>query len=325
MRIVIPDDWNAAYESATQLDALRSRAEVVIVGQRSPAMFQALRDADIVVGLRERTKFDANQLAQMPKLKLICQLGGKEVPHIDLPTATERGVLVCSTSGMGASPASMVELTIGVIIAALRQFPQQDRVLHEGGWPRPTGRIMQGKLLGIVGLGRLGSAVANAAQFFGMRVAAAGKTLTPERAAAAGVEFFELHRLFAEADVISIHLKLNAATRGLVTRQLIERMKPDAFLINTARGPVLDEAALVDALKEGRIAGAALDVYDEEPLPADHPLRGCDRALLLGHCGWPTDANYADLVPRTVEVITAFLDGQPINMINPDALHKQPA
>src|SRR5438477_4359018 len=208
MRIVIPDDWNGAYEAASELDALRQRAEVVVVGERSAATFEALREADIAVGVRERTRYDAKQLADMPKLKMICQLGGKEVPHIDLQSANSRGVLVCSTSGMGASPVSMVELTIGMMISAMRQFPQQDRVLHDGGWPRPTGRILPGKLLGIVGLGRLGTEVAKAAQFFGMRVAAAGKTLTQERAAAAGAEFYELERLFEEADVVSIHLKL---------------------------------------------------------------------------------------------------------------------
>jgi phosphoglycerate dehydrogenase-like enzyme len=326
MRIVIPDDWNGAYESAPEIAELRKRAEVVVLHDRSADLAGALREADIAAALRERTKYLAGDLANMPNLKLIASVGGASNAAIDVQAATAQGTLVCYTSGAaGAAPdvagnASMVELTIGMMIAIMRDFAQQDRVIHGGGWPSPQGRMLQGKTLGIVGLGRLGGQVAQAARLFGMRVTAAGKTLTPERAAAAGAEFLDLDMLFAECDVISVHLKLTEHTRGLVSRRLLQKMKPDAVLVNTSRGPVLDQQALVDLLRAGRIKGAALDVYDDEPLAADDPIRACERALLLGHCGWPTDGAYARMIPDTVAVIEAFLDGKPVNMVNPEAL-----
>lgn len=337
MRVVIPDDWNGAFDISSEVAELRKRAEVVVVRERSPRLWDELRQAEIAVGQRERTRFSAEQLAEMPRLRMIAQIGGPDVPHIDVPAATARGVLVCCSMGApvvaptevagrtAGGNASMIEVTIGMIIAALRQFGQQDRSLHAGAWPGPTGRVMYGKTLGIVGLGRLGTGVAKAAQFFSMRVVAAGKTLTPERAAAAGVEFRSLEALFAEADVISLHVRLTDATRGLVGAELLRRMKRDAILVNTARGPVVDEAALVEALREGRIGGAALDVYDEEPLPTDHPLRSLDNALLLAHCGWPTDAGYATMIPQTLALVHAFLDGQPMNVLNPEAAGNRPA
>lgn len=324
MHIVIPNDWNDAFATSPEMGQLRRRATVAVHKLPWSEQDKALAGADIVVGVRERTRFDADRLARMPKLKLIAQIGGIDNPHIDLEVATERGVLVCHTSAGGSraastSPGGMVELTIGMMIAALRQFPQQDRTIHAGGWPDAAGRVLDGKTLGIVGLGRIGLGVAKAGQFFGMKVMAAGRTLTPERAAAAGVEYTRLDPLFAAADVVSVHLKLNDATRGMITRELLASMKPDAIFVNTSRGPVVDEAALVDALEAGRLGGAALDVYDEEPLPAGHRLRHCERALLLGHCGWATQEAYEHMVPSIVSVINAFLDGAPMNMVNPDA------
>jgi phosphoglycerate dehydrogenase-like enzyme len=258
----------------------------------------------------------------MPDLKLIVSVGGRENPSIDKDVAMQRGVLVCYTAGALPSPpgvgnASMMELTIGMMLAAMREFAEQDRELRAGGWPGPHGRVLHGKTLGIVGLGRLGTQAAQAAQFFGMRVLAAGLSLTPERAAAAGVEFRSLEQLFSESDVISIHLRLSDRSRGLINRSLLGRMKRDAILVNTARGPIVNEADLLEALQQGSIGGAALDVYDQEPLPADHPLRQAPHTLLLAHCGWPTDEGYARMIPETVAVIEAFLDGKPINVENP--------
>jgi phosphoglycerate dehydrogenase-like enzyme len=255
----------------------------------------------------------------------VVSVGGKDNPSIDKQVAMARGALVCFTAGAipaAAGPgsaynASMIEMTIGMIIAAMREFAEQDRALKAGEWPGPNGRVLHGKTLGVVGLGRLGSQVARAAQFFGMQVIAAGVTLTPERAEAAGVGYRSLEDLFAESDVISINMKLTEKTRGLVDRSLLARMKPDALLVNTARGPIVNEADLVDALQRHTIGGAALDVYDQEPLPADHPLRHTDHTLLLAHCGWPTDESYAHMIPDTVAVIEAFLDGSPINVENP--------
>jgi phosphoglycerate dehydrogenase-like enzyme len=325
MQVVLPDDWNGAFEVAPDIARLRRRAEVVVHRVRPPDLLGLVKDADIVVALRERTRYDAALLEGMPKLKLIVSVGGKDNPSIDKQVAMARGALVCFTAGAlpaapgpgGAYNASMVEMTIGMIIAAMREFAEQDRALRAGQWPGPHGRVLYGKTLGVVGLGRLGTQVARAAQFFGMRVIAAGLTLTPERAEAAGVGFRTLPELFAESDVISINMRLTDQTRGLVDRSLLSRMKPDALLVNTARGPIVDEADLVDALRRHAIGGAALDVYDQEPLPADHPLRSTDRTLLLAHCGWPTDESYSHMIPETVAVIEAFLDGAPINVENP--------
>jgi phosphoglycerate dehydrogenase-like enzyme len=324
MQVVFPDDWNSTFEYAPEIATLRRRVEVITHRVRPDDLVGALKDADVAVAVRERTKFDASLLSGMPKLKLIVSVGGRDNPSIDKQTAMDRGVLVCFTSGAMPAPAgsgggnpSMIELTIGMMISAMRQFAEQDRALRAGEWPGPKGRVLYGKTLGIVGLGRLGTGVARAAQFFGMRVIAAGLTLTPERAAAAGVEFRSLEDLFSESDVVSVHLKLSDKTRGLIDRSLLGRMKSSAVLINTARGPIVNQDDLVAALQSRSIGGAALDVYDEEPLPASHPLRHTESTLLLAHCGWPTDDAYARMIPETAAVIEAFLDGSPINVENP--------
>jgi phosphoglycerate dehydrogenase-like enzyme len=333
MQVVFPDDWNSTFEQAPEIAALRRRAEVITHRVRPDDLVGALKNADVAVALRERTKFDATVLAGMPNLKMIVSVGGRENPSIDKQTAMSRGVLVCFTSGALPAPAadaggggnpSMIEMTIGMMISTMRQFGEQDRALRAGEWPGPRGRVLYGKTLGIVGLGRLGSGVARAAQFFGMRIIAAGLTLTPERAAAAGAGYRTLEELFAESDVISINLKLSDKTRGLIDRSLIGRMKPDAILVNTARGPIVNEGDLVDALQRGSIGGAALDVYDEEPLPPDHPLRHTEHTLLLAHCGWPTDDGYARMIPETAAVIAAFLDGAPINVENAEVGLRRP-
>jgi phosphoglycerate dehydrogenase-like enzyme len=327
MQVVIPDDWNGAFAAAPEVARLRQRADVKIYRVRPDNVLAALRDADVAVALRERTRYSAGVLDQMPNLKLIVSVGGRENPSIDKDVAMGRGVLVCFTGGaMGNAlppPArgnpSMTEMTLGMMISVMRGFGVQDRAMRAGEWPGPVGRVLYGKTLGVVGLGRLGSDLARVAQFLGMRVIAAGLTLTPERAAAAGVEFRSLDELFSEADVISIHYRSTAKSRGLVNVRLLGRMKPDAVLINTSRGPIVEESALVEALQQHRILGAALDVYNDEPLPADHPLRHTDNTLLLAHCGWPTDEGYSRMIPETVRVIEAFLDGAPINVENPAA------
>lgn len=325
MQVVFPDDWNGAFEAAPEIARLRQRTDVKIYRVRPANLIEAVRDADVAVALRERTRYDSNVLASMPNLKMIVSVGGRENPSIDKQAAMARGTLVCYTGGaMGdALPppapgnASMTEMALGMLISTMRQFGQQDRAMRAGEWPGPVGRVLYGKTLGILGLGRLGSDLARVAQFLGMRVIAAGLTLTPERAAAAGVGFRSIDDLFAESDAISIHLRSSEKTRGLVDARLLGRMKPDAVLINTSRGPIVDETSLLTVLQQHRIGGAALDVYDTEPLPADHPLRKTDNTLLLAHCGWPTDEGYSRMIPETVRVIEAFLDGAPINVENP--------
>lgn len=324
MRVVIPNDWNGAFGVSEDIRRLGERAEVSVF--QEPAWSQhellgQLRQADVVVGIRERTRFPEALFAQLPRLKFIAHIGGPDAPHIDIPAATQHGVLISYTSQRGAPGQQdpVVEIIVGMLISLFAQFQAQDRAIREGGWPLFQRRTLVGKTLGIVGLGRIGSNLAAIASSLGMRVLAAGVRLTPERAAAAGVEFRTLPDLFAEADAISINLRLLDETRGIISGDLLRRMKPDAYLINTSRGPVLDQAALVDLLQAGRIGGAALDVYDEEPLPRDHPLRSLDNVLLLGHCGWATDTGYAGMIPRTAEIVQAFLDGHPVNVLNPEA------
>jgi phosphoglycerate dehydrogenase-like enzyme len=326
MQVVFPDDWNGAFAAAPEIGRLRQRADVNIYRVRPDNVLDALHDADIAVALRERTRYDANVLNQMPNLKLIVSVGGRENPSIAKDVAMGRGVLVCYTAGaLGDSSApaprgnpSMTEMALGMMISVMRGFGVQDRAMRAGEWPGPIGRVLYGKTLGIVGLGRLGSDLARVCQFLGMRVIAAGQTLTPERAAAAGVEFRSLDDLFSESDVVSIHYRSTERSREMVNARLLGRMKPNAVLINTSRGPIVDEAALLEVLQQHRILGAALDVYDAEPLPADHPLRRTDNTLLLAHCGWPTDEGYSHMIPETVRVIEAFLDGAPINIENPE-------
>ncbi len=324
MQVVIPDDWNRAFEAAPEIARLRNRADVVIRRVRPDHLAELMHAADVAVALRERTRYDAALLAAMPTLKLIVSVGGRENPSIDKDVAMERGILVCYTAGaLGDSgPAaprgnpSMTEMALGMMISMMRGFGVQDRAMRAGEWPSVIGHVLYGKTLGILGLGRLGTELATVARYLGMRVIAAGLTLTPERAAANNVEFRSIDELFSESDVISIHLRSTDITRGLVSARLLARMKPDAVLINTSRGPIVDEQALVDVLRHHRIGGAALDVYDAEPLPADHPLRQTDNTLLLSHCGWPTDEGYSRMIPETVAVIEAFLDGAPINVEN---------
>jgi phosphoglycerate dehydrogenase-like enzyme len=318
-RIVVLDDWNEAFSASPAVDRVRERADLEIHTDVAPsraATVERLAGAQVVVANRGRTAFDGELFGSLPDLRLLAQTGDG-VHHIDVAAATANGVLI--SVAPGGSTAAMVEFTIGMIIAMLRRFAQQDRALRAGQWPNWIGQELDGKTLGVVGLGRLGSRVARVAQAFGMRVLASGLTLTEERARAAGVEYRDLDALFSESDVVSIHLALSERSRGVITAAHLARMKPTAVLINTARGPIVDEGALVGALKSRRIAGAALDVYNEEPLPPDHPLLSCENTLLTAHCGWVTDNTYDAFISGVVENIEAYLDGRPRNVLNPEA------
>jgi phosphoglycerate dehydrogenase-like enzyme len=318
-RVVVLDDWNEAFGGAAPIERLRERVELTIHTDQAPSRDETLRrlaGAEIVVANRERTRFDAATFEALPDLRLIAQTGDGCL-HIDLPAASRAGVLVSATPS--GSRASMVELTIGLMIAAMRRFGEQDRALRAGRWTNYIGQALEGKTLGVVGVGRLGSRVGKVAQALGMRVIAAGIFLTPERAEEHGFEYRSLDELCSEADVISVHVRLTELTRGLIGASHLARMKPTAVLVNTARGPIVDEGALAGALRSRRIAGAALDVYGQEPLPPNHPLLSCETALLTAHTGWVTDNNYQRFVAGIAENITAYLDGQPQHVINPEA------
>jgi phosphoglycerate dehydrogenase-like enzyme len=319
---VVPDDYDSVYAASPHLDRLRSRGEVrvhTVPPADEAALLARLAPAAVLIPIRERTPLTAPRLAAMPALRLI-SMTGTGVASVDVPAATARGVLVTNTPAR--SVPAVAELTFGLALALVRDLPAVDRGVREGRWPRTIGRELAGKTLGIVGLGAIGRRVAELGRAFDMRVVAWSRSLTAERAAAAGVTGLPLAELMAAADVVSVHLRLTAETRGLLSGDLIARMKRDAVLINTARGAVVDEDALHAALAGGRIAGAGLDVFGEEPLPAGHRWGGLDRVVLASHRGGMTHETLDRFMAGAVDNALAFLDGAPRNVVNPDVLRR---
>jgi phosphoglycerate dehydrogenase-like enzyme len=305
MRVAVLDDIHHAYEGTPGIQRLRARAEVRIFTEAFGAP-SALAGFDAVVANRERTRFTRDLLQQLPDLRIIAQTGN-HVYHVDLGAAEAQGVIVAKATGGGCTSAA--ELAIGLMLAVMRQIPSVDRAVKSGQWPTPMTRVLRGKTLGIVGLGYVGRHVARIATAFGMDVLAWGPRLTAEAAAGAGAASCDLDALLARADVVSIHATLAPESRGLIDARRIALMKRTAYLVNTARGPIVDEAALCDALAENRIAGAGLDVFDQEPLPQDHRLRNLGNVVLTSHLGWPTDEMYAKFAEAAADVLLAYLDG----------------
>jgi D-3-phosphoglycerate dehydrogenase len=331
-RLVVPDDYNDVYGASPRFGALRERCDVAIYTAPFSSLDEVVErigDAEIIVANRERTPLGVEVLDRLPSLRLIAQTGMRGA-HLDVGAATERGILIAGTGGSstarsrGFPAASTVELTIGLMLAASRRIPYGDAELRAGRWSGFVGRELAGRRLGILGLGRIGGRVAAICQAIGMEVSAWGPTLTPERAAAAGVTYRPLDDLLGEVDVLSIHLQLSPTSRGLLSRERLARMKPSALLVNTARGPIVDEEALVEMLREGRLWGAALDVYGQEPLPADHPLLALPNVVVTPHVGWVAEDSYEGFFEGVVENVQAYLDGRPIpRMVNPEALERR--
>jgi len=272
-----------------------------------------LEPFDVLVAMRERTPFPRSVLDRLPNLKLLVTTGGRNA-SIDVAAANERGVTVCGTGAHGPGTA---ELTWALILAVARHVPQEDASIRAGGWQHTVGLDLAGGTLGVVGLGRLGEQVARIGQAFGMDVVAWSQNLTDERAQEVGVRRVDKDELLAAADVVTVHLQLSDRTRGLIGRPELSRMKPTAILVNTSRGPIVDEQALVEALRGGAIHGAGIDVYDQEPLPDDHPLRSQTRAVLTPHLGYVTRQTYAVFYRDAVEDVAAFLAGAPVRVISP--------
>ncbi len=308
MRVAILDDIHDAYDGTEGVRRLRARAEVRIFTAPfgDPA---ALAGFDAVVANRERTRFTGALLEALPDLRVIAQTGN-HVYHIDMAAAAARGVMVAKATGGHSVGAA--ELAIGLAIALMRRIPESDRALKRGEWRPPMTRVLHGKTLGIVGLGHVGRHVAGIARAFGMRVLAWSRRLDDATAAAHGVESRALDDLLRESDVVSIHATLGAETRGLIDARRLALLKPSACLVNTARGAIVDEAALCDALAAGRLAGAGLDVFGEEPLPAGHPFTALPNVILTPHIGWPTDEAYADFANAAADALLAYLDGRPV-------------
>ena len=323
MQVVVIDDDFHVFEQHPAIARLRQAAEVTVHQQAFPsqdALVEALRGAPVIIANRERTLFPRELLERLPDLRLVSNTG-THVYHVDVDAATERGILLCNAPG-GSSP-SVAELTIGFVLTLARGIPQNDRAMHDGAWPVHLWSSVQGKVLGVLAMGKVGTRVAQAARGLEMDVVAWGPTLTDERAARSSVRRVDLDDLFEQADFVTNHLMLSDLSRGLIDRRRIALMKPTSFLINTARGAIVDEAALIEALQKHAIAGAALDVFQQEPLPSDSPLRKLDNVLLSPHAGWTTNEAFGPWIEMVVENIFAFMDGKPIRVQNPDALEHQ--
>ena len=313
MRVAILDDIHGAYEGTDGVRRLRERAEVrIFTGPfGEPA---ALRGYDALIANRERTRFTRALLDQLPDLRIVAQTGNHAY-HVDFAAAAQRGVIFAKASGGFSTGAA--ELAIGLAIAVMRRIPAADAAVRRGEWQMPLTRVLHAKSLGIIGLGHVGRHVARIAKAFEMRVLAWSPRLTDAASSAAGIERRELDDLLRESDVVSIHAALAPESRGLLDARRIGLMKPTACLINTARGPIVDETALVAALAAGRIAGAGLDVFDNEPLPAGHPLTTLSNVILTPHLGWPTDEGYARFADAAADVLLAHLEGHAVPQFLP--------
>jgi phosphoglycerate dehydrogenase-like enzyme len=313
-RIAVLDDYQSAAAGFADWSLVPGPVDVVEFADHladEDALADRLTPFEVVVAMRERTPFPRTLLERLPHLRLLVTTGRRNA-SIDVAAAAERGITVCGTGSHAAGP---VELTWALILAVARQVPLEDASVRAGGWQETVGTDLAGATLGVLGLGRLGERVARIGQAFDMDVVAWSQNLTGQRAAEVGVRLVDRDELFATADVLTVHLVLSDRTRGLVGRDELERMKPSAILVNTSRGPIVDEAALLDALSSSRIAGAGLDVFDTEPLAPDHPLRSAPRTVLTPHLGYVTEKTYEIFFREAVEDVAAFLAGSPIRVL----------
>jgi phosphoglycerate dehydrogenase-like enzyme len=313
LRVAVLDDYQHAAHSFADWSALRPDAEVNFFHDHlseQADLVERLAPFHVVCAMRERTEFTATLLAQLPNLSLLVTTGASNA-SIDVEAARARAITVCGTGGVGSATP---ELTWALILAAVRRLPSEIASVRSGGWQTTVGTGLHGKTLGILGLGRIGTAVARVGQAFGMRTVAWSQNLSAEHAAAHGVERLGKQDVLASADLLTIHLRLSERTRGLLGAAELALMKSTAWLVNTSRGPIVDEAALIAALRASRIAGAALDVFDTEPLTADHPYRSLDNVVASPHIGYVTDATYRVFYGDTVENIRAWIDGRPIRI-----------
>ncbi len=318
MQVALLDDYLNLATRCADFSPLDGRASISVIDRPFTSVADAaetLADFDILCTLRERTAFPRALIEALPKLKYLC-VTGKRYDTVDVAACRNHGVVVSNTPVSGAGSGAVTELTWGLIISLARNIAAEDRMMREGGWQHFAGHTLRGKRLGIVGLGGLGSDVARIGLAFGMDVVAWSPNLTEERARAAGVSYHDKKSLFSTADVISLHLALAESTRGIVGENDIAAMKPTACLVNTARAGLVNEKALISALSEGRIGGAALDVYSTEPLPAEHVLRRLPNVVLTPHLGYFTKGMLGAYYTYAVENIVSFLDGAPLRVVS---------
>ncbi len=313
-RTAILDDYQNVALALADWRRLEGRTEVTVFQDHlaaEDALVERLRPFRIIGAMRERTAFPRRLLERLPDLRLLVTTGMANA-SIDLEAAKDLGITVCGTGSAGqATP----ELTWALILALVRNLPAEVEAVRNGRWQISLGGDLHGRTLGILGLGRIGQAVARVALAFGMRVIAWSRNLTPETATAHGAALVDKATLFREADILTIHLKLGERTQGLVGAPELALMRRHALLVNTSRGPIVRAADLVAALRSGQIGGAALDVFDEEPLPADDPLRSLPNVILTPHIGYVTRATYETFFRDMVEDIDRWLEGRPVRVL----------
>jgi phosphoglycerate dehydrogenase-like enzyme len=322
MKLAILDDYQRVALQMADWSALEKRCQIDVIDRPLAVPDEAARvlaPYDIICMLRERTPAPRALLERLPNLKLLA-ITGLTHRTLDLQAATELGILVCHSSNHPGAHTGTPELAIALMLAAIRRIPQEDRRTREGRWQGSLGIQVFGRTLGVVGLGKIGQRVARAAQALDMKVIAWSQNLTDAAAAAAGVIRVDKDELFRASDVVSLHLVLSERSRGVVGAHELSLMKSGAYIINTARGPLIDEAALIDTLRNRRIAGAALDVYWQEPIPQDHPLLAMDNVVLTPHLGYVVEESYRAFYGDLVEAVTAWLDGKPLRVSNPDVV-----
>jgi phosphoglycerate dehydrogenase-like enzyme len=317
-RVALLDDYQDVALQMADWQSLPADVEVQAFRDHlsdENALAERLKDINIIMAMRERTPFQRSLLERLPNLKLLITAGMRNA-SIDVAAASDCGVMVCGTEGLGYPTA---ELTWGLILSLMRRIPREDQATRDGQWQVTTGLGLQGKTLGLMGLGRLGSQVAEVGKAFKMNLIAWSQNLTAERAAAYGAKLVSKDDLMSQSDILSVHLILSERSRGLIGACELGLMKPTAYLVNTSRGPIVDETALIQALENGTIAGAGLDVFDVEPLPLDHPLRRLDNIVITPHLGYVTDETYRVFYGDALEDIRAFLKGQPVRVLNPSS------
>ncbi|HTM07290.1 MAG TPA: D-2-hydroxyacid dehydrogenase family protein [Verrucomicrobiae bacterium] len=321
MDVAVIDDYQHAFGDSPAIARLRQKAQVRIFTEKfstEEKLAGALKGTQAIIPIRERTRFTASLIEALPDLEFIAQTGNHAY-HIDMAAATTAGIVVTLAPGGN----SVTELTFGLMIAAMRRIPQSDAAMRRGEWPLVLGYVLKGKTLGILGLGKIGVEVAAIARAFGMKVIAWGPTLSADRADKSGAEYLPLDEVMRRSDVVSVHLKLSAQSKGLIDERRLRLMRPNSYLVNTARGAIVDENALARILKEKAIAGAALDVFVDEPLPKASPLSELDNVVLAPHLGWPTDAGFQGFAENAVENILSYLDGKLVRAINPEAVERR--
>jgi phosphoglycerate dehydrogenase-like enzyme len=317
IRVAVLDDYQRCAPSFADWDSLDATVTFFSEPVPSDRLPEVLAGFDVLVLMRERTSLGRPVLQRLPRLRLVVTTGMRNA-SLDVAYLRQHGVEVCGTEAIsaeiGVSPPT--EIAWALIFAAVTQLPAEDRFVRTGHWQRGLPNRLAGRTLGLIGLGRLGAEMIRPARAFGMDVLAWSPNLSADRAAALGVRPVSKPEVLAESDVLSIHLVLSDSTRGLITADDLAAMKPNAVLINTARGPIVDETALVAALRDGTIAGAGLDVYDVEPLPASHPLRRLDNVVLSPHLGYVEESSFRRWYGQVVENIAAFQAGSPVRIVN---------